>query len=102
MVYLLDDTEFIVHLMFILLHILAISSNQYILYTIPLFTIIVHYKTLLNVVKSITYHSYLLMLISIHTVLLIYIFTIYAYTYLDHTFYKFKVDSGESICSNLM
>ena len=61
-----------------------------------------HYKTLQNVIKSITYHKNLLSLISIHTILFLFLFSVFAYTFLDHTFYTYDINQGERMCSSLM
>ncbi len=61
-----------------------------------------YYKTLQNVIKAITYQKSLLSLISIHTIMIIFLLSIFAYTFIDHTFYTYDINQGESMCSSLM
>ena len=58
------------------------------------------YKTLQNVIKSITYHRELLGIITLQTIITIFIFSVFAYTFIDYTF--FNTDKSENMCTSLM
>lgn len=86
----------------ILINILLLLMKIELFIVIPLFTIIIHEKLLQNVIKSITYHKYLLGIILVNLVIITFLFTVFAYVFLHHTFYTYDIDQGESMCSTLV
>jgi len=85
-----------------MISVVAYIKQVVLLYAVHLFDIIERFETIRNVIKSITYNSTQLILTVILGLLIIYIYALFGYYFVNDTFYMDNVGiAGENICTSV-
>jgi hypothetical protein len=86
----------------LLLSALAYAYESPFLYTLFLFDVVHKFETLINVMKAFAYYKTQIFFTMVLEAILVYIFSSFAYYYIDETFYTYAVEPiGENLCVSM-
>ena len=88
---------------FILFSALGFGFNQPIFYAIQLWEVVDKFDTLKNVIKAFTHHKTQIITTLLLCMIIVHIFTIFAYYYINETFYNYSIGrQGENLCVGVL
>jgi inositol 1,4,5-triphosphate receptor type 3 len=103
LIFLLQSGMFKYLIFYLTSSIVALTYNVVLLYAFHLLDVINRFQTLQNVIKAITYNKTQLILTTMLGLLIIYIYALFAYYFVNDTFYMSSVgDAGENVCTTVI